>query len=377
MFLLDSLLMAPGKAVFFLLQELAKKAQEEWLDDESVKIELQQIYALLESGAISETEFQTREYRLVERLQQIARAKLQEQWQGHGNPVELQGDSFEPPPALLEASCDPVPEAPSAPLSDTPEPPEGPPSAPPLADMFTALLAAERSPGSPRSPLLGMIESLLPSIASAASASPPPPGPDPGSAATPEPAFAASASLVPETAASWPGHDQRSPVYHAQPPAFQPASLAASLAGVGPVGYSGAAYQPAATAAFQPSPSWQPVQPPWAATAQQALSSGPAYPDVRIAGMDRQQASVPGSLTMNQVIDCAIRGLAALRMKVSSVTSVVRDESGWRVSAELVERKSVPDTSDLLGVYELRLDDAGNILRYERTRMRRRCDLGR
>ena len=42
----------------------------------------------------------------------------------------------------------------------------------------------------------------------------------------------------------------------------------------------------------------------------------------------------------------------------------------------MLERRSVPDTSDLLGVYELQLDHAGNLLRYERTHMRRRCDLG-
>ena len=30
-----------------------------------------------------------------------------------------------------------------------------------------------------------------------------------------------------------------------------------------------------------------------------------------------------------------------------------------------------------LRVYELHLDESGNVLRYERTHMRRRCDLGR
>ena len=33
MFLIDDLLMAPGKAVLFVFQELARKAQEELLDD--------------------------------------------------------------------------------------------------------------------------------------------------------------------------------------------------------------------------------------------------------------------------------------------------------------------------------------------------------
>src|SRR4051794_35535878 len=76
MFLLDTLLLAPGKAVMFLLEELAKKAGEEFLDDDAVKQELQQIYALLEAGQMSETEFASREYRLVEQLQRIAPAKF-------------------------------------------------------------------------------------------------------------------------------------------------------------------------------------------------------------------------------------------------------------------------------------------------------------
>jgi hypothetical protein len=92
---------------------------------------------------------------------------------------------------------------------------------------------------------------------------------------------------------------------------------------------------------------------------------------------ERQPVPVTGTMSISQVIDSAMRGLSVLRMKVSALTSVARDEEGWRVTAELVERRGVPDTSDLLGIYELRLDEAGNIMRYERTRMRRRCDLSR
>jgi hypothetical protein len=75
MFLIDDLLTAPGKAVFFVFQELARKAQEELLDDESVKRELQEIYNLLSNGKISEAEFEGRENRLIERLEQIAKLK--------------------------------------------------------------------------------------------------------------------------------------------------------------------------------------------------------------------------------------------------------------------------------------------------------------
>jgi Gas vesicle synthesis protein GvpO len=87
-------------------------------------------------------------------------------------------------------------------------------------------------------------------------------------------------------------------------------------------------------------------------------------------------ASAP-TLTMAQVIESTLRHLSMLKLRVSAVTAVSRADDGWRVTAELLERKAVPDTSDLLGVYDLQLDAAGNVLRYERTHMRRRADLGR
>jgi hypothetical protein len=81
-------------------------------------------------------------------------------------------------------------------------------------------------------------------------------------------------------------------------------------------------------------------------------------------------------LSISQVFECTARALALLNLKVSVITSVAPDEGGWRVTAELVERRGIPDTNDLIGVYELRLDAAGTVLRYERTRLRRRGDLG-
>lgn len=93
------------------------------------------------------------------------------------------------------------------------------------------------------------------------------------------------------------------------------------------------------------------------------------------------QAAPPAApqtaLSIGQVIDCAVRALSVLRLRVSSITSVVPEDQCWKVCMELVERRGVPDTSDVLGLYELRLDMAGNVLRYERTQMRRRCDFAR
>ena len=86
-------------------------------------------------------------------------------------------------------------------------------------------------------------------------------------------------------------------------------------------------------------------------------------------------AASPGPLAMGQVVRLALEGLSVLKLRVSSVTSVMRADRGWRVSVEVVERRSVPDTGDLLALYELHLDETGTILGYERTRMRRRSDL--
>src|SRR4051812_35898078 len=75
MFLVDDILAAPGKAMLFLFRELAKKAKDDFLDDDTVKEQLQEIYALLDSGSISGQEFESREMQLLQRLGQIARIK--------------------------------------------------------------------------------------------------------------------------------------------------------------------------------------------------------------------------------------------------------------------------------------------------------------
>jgi len=93
--------------------------------------------------------------------------------------------------------------------------------------------------------------------------------------------------------------------------------------------------------------------------------------------MEQCEGPQPGAtLTMSQIVDSALRTVAALNMSVSSVTSAVPDEDGWNVSVELVERRGIPNANDMLGLYELRLDRAGNVVRYVRTQMRRRCDVG-
>lgn len=64
-----------------------------------------------------------------------------------------------------------------------------------------------------------------------------------------------------------------------------------------------------------------------------------------------------------------------LNLEVSSVIGASKREDGWQVMIELIERKAVPDTQDLLGVYEVLVNDKGSMINYERKRLRRRIDL--
>jgi len=56
----------------------------------------------------------------------------------------------------------------------------------------------------------------------------------------------------------------------------------------------------------------------------------------------------------------------------SAVTAVSRDEEGWHVSVEVLERKAIPDQLDLLATYDVLLDEEGNIVKFDRREMRTR-----
>jgi hypothetical protein len=62
-------------------------------------------------------------------------------------------------------------------------------------------------------------------------------------------------------------------------------------------------------------------------------------------------------------------------LDVCSTVSARKDESGWCVQVEVVEKKSLPDSQDILATYELALDEEGNLLNFTRIGMRRRMDV--
>jgi hypothetical protein len=51
-----------------------------------------------------------------------------------------------------------------------------------------------------------------------------------------------------------------------------------------------------------------------------------------------------------------------------SVISIERKDDEWRVGVEVVEVSRIPDSADILAVYDVRLDTDGELLSYRRVR---------
>ena len=60
------------------------------------------------------------------------------------------------------------------------------------------------------------------------------------------------------------------------------------------------------------------------------------------------------------------------KTRTDGVTGLSRRDEGWIVSIEALERKAIPDTMDVLGLYEISLDNEGNLLGFERKKLRKR-----
>lgn len=78
---------------------------------------------------------------------------------------------------------------------------------------------------------------------------------------------------------------------------------------------------------------------------------------------------------LGTVIEKARKELSKLTgLAASSTVGVSKDEKGWNISIEMVEKRSIPDQMDILALYEVLLDEEGNLLNFVRKSMRRRMD---
>lgn len=60
-----------------------------------------------------------------------------------------------------------------------------------------------------------------------------------------------------------------------------------------------------------------------------------------------------------------------------NVIGINREEDIWHITVEITENPSEAINLELLGIYDVRLDASGNLLGYERIRLRKRGDIQR
>jgi hypothetical protein len=80
-------------------------------------------------------------------------------------------------------------------------------------------------------------------------------------------------------------------------------------------------------------------------------------------------------MNVDEIIKKAQDEFARLsKLPINTVMGLSKVEGGWVVSLEALERKAIPDTMDVLGLYEVRLDSEGSLLGFERKKLRKRGD---
>jgi hypothetical protein len=74
-------------------------------------------------------------------------------------------------------------------------------------------------------------------------------------------------------------------------------------------------------------------------------------------------------LSGSQVAASATRQLLELAgREAESVTGLRKTEDGWQVQVEVVEVRRIPDTTDILALYEIDADSSGQMEGYRRVR---------
>lgn len=64
-----------------------------------------------------------------------------------------------------------------------------------------------------------------------------------------------------------------------------------------------------------------------------------------------------------------------LKKEPETISSLEKTKEGWTVQCEVLEKKSIPETFDLLKVFEFRLDNNAKITGYKQLKKIRRGDL--
>lgn len=78
-------------------------------------------------------------------------------------------------------------------------------------------------------------------------------------------------------------------------------------------------------------------------------------------------------MNANEIVVKAREEFISLGKKpADGITGLSKTEEGWSILLEALERKAIPDTMDVLGLYELHLDNDGHLLSLDRKKLRKR-----
>jgi len=92
--IVDDILLFPVRSILWIFREVHDAAQQELATEaELIKTELRELYMMLETGRISEEEFETREKALLDRLDRLEEEGLGADEQDQGEIEEREGDA--------------------------------------------------------------------------------------------------------------------------------------------------------------------------------------------------------------------------------------------------------------------------------------------
>ena len=78
-------------------------------------------------------------------------------------------------------------------------------------------------------------------------------------------------------------------------------------------------------------------------------------------------------MNMKELAERAKSQLAEVTgLKPVTVTGTFKDEQGWHIELDMLEMPRIPPATDLLGDYDVLVDEDGNIMKFERKRTRLR-----
>lgn len=88
------------------------------------------------------------------------------------------------------------------------------------------------------------------------------------------------------------------------------------------------------------------------------------------AGPERpRRRADPVGLSAAEAARCAAHQVAEFTgREPEAVVAIERTEHGWRIGVEVVETRRIPDSADILAIYETELDGGGGLVSYRRLR---------